>query len=431
MDPVKYIKKEYLLDQMSQFVSSKSIIKETYFKTNQILKCPAAISRTEDWLGFGADIDFSTAMLKSMAEALERYTLTHDKGNGVLLYKKTRKELEALGHTCFYPDYNLYEDFVYKTFCYCRKLTPDIKTEWVSSTRFSDNQIVWIPASLMYVNTGKKPINLLKTPSSSGMACSFFHSAVEDSILELIERDTFMYMWLAKSPGEEIVFDSVSSQSLKELLSIIDCKMKQIRIVHKCTDTRIPCIFILFNGKKKYNEPAFLITGAADLDIERSCYRALLEFCYAYNDFFLQKPLHDNRIEKIKSKKHPDILVFYDRYVFYTVYENLYKCEFLFNTVGCRKISELSGKWKFRQKKEDLLRSALKDKTIFITDITPLEIAKSDIHIVRAYSPDLMDIDIGENNLFNSSFKRRRVDMIDKVFNRKTNHLNSDPHCYA
>ena len=245
MDPKKYIKKEYLLDQMSQFVSSKSgIIKETYFRANRVLDCPAAISKSEGgWTGYGADIDFSTAMLKSMAEALERHTLTHKRENNVLLYKKTHKELEDMGYACFYPDYDLYEDSFYKTFSFCKRLTPDLKTDWVSSIRFSDNQIVWIPASLIYLYTAQEMTNILKKPTSNGMACSFFHSAVESSILELIERDTFMYMWLAKSPGEEIVFDRVSNQSLKKLLSILDCKMRQIKVVYKYTDTPNPlCI---------------------------------------------------------------------------------------------------------------------------------------------------------------------------------------------
>ena len=193
---------------------------------------------------------------------------------------------------------------------------------------------------------------------------------------------------------------------------------------------QIPCVFALFKGRKKYDEFSFLITGAADTDIERGCYRALLEFCHIYNTSYSSKSVNDRRIKEMQCETPPKVHAFYDRFIFYAMYENLHKCEFLFNTVGCKKISELSGKWNFRQKKEDLLRSTLTDKTVFVTDITPIEIAKSDIHIVRAYSPDLMDIEAGENALFSSSFKRKRIDMIDKVFNRKTESLNANPHCY-
>ena len=434
MDPVKHIKKEYLLDQMSQFVSSRfGLIEKTWFRENMVLECPTAVSRSKDRFGVATDLDFLTAMMKSMAEALERYTLKYFcpvKETSSTTCKKTCQELEALGYICFYPDDPFYEDFVYKNFPFCKKITPEVKTDWVATKRFSDNRTVWLPASLIYYNAYNTLTNILKLPTSNGMSCSFFHSAVEDSLLELIERDTFLYMWMAKSPGEEIVFDKVSNSSLRELLNIIDCKIKQITVVYKYTDTQIPCVFILFGGKKGYNEPAFFITGAADTDIERACYRALLEFVQGYNSFFYKQFFLRDRIKKMTSKFSPKIRSFMDHAVFYAMYENFYKCEFLFHVTGNKKLSELSEKWIEGQKKIKLLKSALKDKRVFIADVTPIEIAKSHIHITRAYSPDLMDIDYRDDQSFRSSSRKKRVGMIDKVFGKKTDFLNPDPHCY-
>ena len=435
MDPVKYIKKEYLLDQMSQFVSSYfGLIERTWFRENLVLKCPTAVSRVKcRHFGFGTDLDFSTAVMKSMAEALERYTLKYFcplKETSSIIYKKTCQEMETLGYTCFYPDDPFYEDFVYENFPFCKKIIPDLKTDWVATKRFLDNQLIWLPASLIYSNAHNTLTNILKSPTSNGMSCSFFHSAVENSILELIERDTFLYMWLAKSPGEEIVFDKVSNPSLRELLSIINCKIKQIKVVYKCTDIKIPCVFILFKGRKKYNEPAFLIAGAADTDIERTCYRALLEFVQSYNSFFYKQFFLRDRIKKMASESSPKIGSFLDHTVFYAMYKNFCKCEFLFHVTGQKKLSELSEKWTESQKKTELLKSALKDKRVFIVDVTPIEIAKSHVYITRAYSPDLIDIDYRDDQLFRSSSRKKRVDMVDKTFGGKTDCLNSDPHCY-
>ena len=114
------------------------------------------------------------------------------------------------------------------------------------------------------------------------------------------------------------------------------------------------------------------------------------------------------------------------------MYENFRKCEFLFDVSGYKHLSELSEKWKGerRDKKEELLRSLLKDKDIFIVDVTPKEMEKSDVRVVRAYSPDLLDLEAGEHLLYNSFFKRKRIDIVDKMFNKKTKILNPDPHCY-
>ena len=430
MDPVKHIKKEYLLDQMSQFVSSQfGLISRTWFKKNLVLKCPIAMSHCGSCFGMGTDLDFLTAMMKSMAEALERYTLNAKERN--VLYKKTYRELKSLGYICFYPAAPFFEDFVYEKFPFCKQITPEVTTDWVATKRLSDNQMIWLPASLIYFNTHKTLTNILKSPTSNGMSCSFFHSAVEGSLLELIERDTFLYMWLAKSPGEEIVFDKISNQSLKQLLNIIDCKIKQITVVYKYTDTQIPCVFILFRGKKKYNEPAFTIVGAADTDIERGCYRALLEFVQNYNSFFFRWSSYTEKMKKRMADKYPPRMTsFIDHALFYALHENFSKCDFLFHTTGEKKISELSKKWPEGQKKMGLLKSGLKDKKVFVVDVTPTEISKSHIYITRAYSPDLMDLDYRDDQLFRSSSRKKRIDTINKVFGKRTDYLNSNPHCY-
>ena len=60
-------------------------------------------------------------------------------------------------------------------------------------------------------------------------------------------RETpFLYMWFAKSPGEEIIFDEVHYEPLKQLLYIIGYKMKRIKVIYKYTDTKIPCLFVSF-----------------------------------------------------------------------------------------------------------------------------------------------------------------------------------------
>ena len=218
MDPIKHIRKEYLLDELSKFVSSKSgIIRTTYFTTEQYnpLYVPSAISITGNArYGYGYDLDITAAMTKSLAEALERYNLRCDKMNGVFLHKKSAEDLKSMGYSCFYPDYDVYEDFVYKNPRFVR-MSPKLKTDWVAARRFSDNKMIWLPAEFMYCFYLSN--HILKLPTSNGMACSFFDSAVENSILELVERDTFLYMWLAKSPGEEILFDKIHYQPLKEL----------------------------------------------------------------------------------------------------------------------------------------------------------------------------------------------------------------------
>ena len=415
---------------MSQFVSSRfGLIEGTWFRKNLVLECPMAVSSCKNRFGSGTDLDFSTAMIKSMAEALERYTLSAKERR--VLYKKTLEELKALGYTCFYPDEPLYEDSVYENFPYCKTITLDRKTDWVATRRLSDNQMIWLPASLIYYNTHNTLTNVLKSPTSNGMSCSFFHSAMEDSILELIERDTFLYMWLSQSPGEEIVFDKIQSNLLKELFERIDCKRRQIKIIYKYTDTKIPCIFILFKGKRIYNEPALIISAAADTDIERGCYRALIEFIQSYNSFFFNWSSLIEKMKKRMARESPlRMTSFMDHAAFYAIYENFSKCEFLFHTAGQKKLSELHGKWNADKKREELLKSGLKDKTVFIVDVTPIEIEKSHISITRAYSPDLMDLDYKEDQLFRASFKKKRIDMIDKLFDKKTGCLNSDPHCF-
>ena len=431
-------KKEYLLDRLSLFVSSEAgLILDTSFIRNQVLKCPTVecFSRDKDkTVGVGADPDFYSAMIKALAEALERYTLSgYAKKQKRILYNKTSRELIALGYTCFYPEEALFEDFVYETRPYCRKLTPDTKTDWVPAGKFSENQTVWLPASLIYYSPHNTMTNILKRPTSNGMSCSFFDSAVEDSLLELIERDTFLYMWLAKSPGEEITVDEVQNSSLKRILEIIGDKKRQIKLIYKQTDTKTPCVYVLFKGKRGFDEPSFFITGKADPDIERACYRALVEFSHIYNMFFLYKPFYEKAIKKMvaenKSNKGFYLKNFKDRYIFYAIYGNFQKCAFLFDTAGQRRLSEFFGE-RVTDEKTVFLKNALKDKKVFIADITPSEMENSGVFVVRAYSPDLLDMEYNEREPFSFLLKKKRVELINKALSEKTDRLNSDPHCY-
>ena len=433
---VKHIRKEYLLDELSKFVSFPSgIIQTTHFSDSRQtrLECPMAVSRVvkTNSSGSGADLDAVSAMIKSLAEALERHSLRYAKANkDTVLYKKSIKDLKSMGYLCFCPKYDIHEDFVYRNNSRFKRITADLKTNWVPAKRFSDNQTVWLPEGLIYSSNYKISAHILKALTTNGMSCSFFDSALEEAVLELAERDAFVYMWLSKNPGCEISFDEINYKPLKELIERIDCKRKQIKIAYNYTDTQIPYVFIIFKGEKKYDEPAFFITGNADVHIERGCYRAILGFISLYNVLTGKIAFYENIAKKVKSSEDFKIKNFTERTAYYTMYENFHRCKFLFDVKGPKKLSELSKKWNVDEKKP-FLKGLLKDKDIFVVDVTPQEIKKTPLHILKAYSPDLLEIEAGEDLLYNSSFKRKRVEIINKALRRKTSGLNFDPHCYT
>ena len=90
----------------------------------------------------------------------------------------------------------------------------------------------------------------------------------------------------------------------------------------------------------------------------------------------------------------------------------------------------LSKQWNIKTGKKKLLKNLLKDKNVFIVDVTPREIIKTNVRIVRSYSPNLLDLTRDETTPLNSIFGKKRVNTLDKVFNRETHSLNFDPHCY-
>ena len=434
MSHLKNIRKEYLLDELSKFVSLKSGIIQTtnfYECSQEKLSCPMASSSgvKNSSKGSGIDLDVSSAMVKSLAEALERYVLrfgTADKAT--ILHDKSAEELKPMGLDFFYPDHDIYEDFVYKNNPRLQKITSKTKTNWVPAVRFSDKKRIWLPEDLIYRSQPKA--TTLKILSSNGMSCSFLDSAVEDSILELVERDTFLYMWLSKNTGEEILFDEIHYKPLADLIERIDSKKKQIKIAFQYTDTQLPYVFIVFKGQKKYNEPAFFITGSADTYIERACYRSILGFIKLYNQLSDYSLFYKDFERKIRYSKKFTINNFIDRTGYYTLYENFRKCEFLFNMKGQKKLSRLYRKWN-TDEKDKALKNFLKAKKVFTANVTPKEVEKTDIRIVRSYSPDLLDLDISEATPFNFSFKKKRVEKINRLFNRKIKPVNTDPHCYT
>ncbi|MDE0091822.1 MAG: hypothetical protein OXN83_00885, partial [Oligoflexia bacterium] len=80
--------------------------------------------------------------------------------------------------------------------------------------------------------------------------------------------------------------------------------------------------------------------------------------------------------------------------------------------------------------KTEFLKKTLKEKTFFIADVTPKEMEKSCFRVTRAYSPDLLDLEHSERELFSLSFKKKRVDEVNAFHGSSPCPLNLDPHCF-
>jgi ribosomal protein S12 methylthiotransferase accessory factor len=139
------------------------------------------------------------ATMGAIGEALERYCASQFGPNSFM-----RATAAGLGDQAIQPEeFVLYSARQYKddTFRYQR---PDAHQTiaWTQARELSEGRPVWVPASLVYLSyAGERGAELFTPPTSNGLAAGKdIASAVLGSLLELIERDAFLIVWMNRLP---------------------------------------------------------------------------------------------------------------------------------------------------------------------------------------------------------------------------------------
>lgn len=353
--------------------------------------------------GTGASIKSKEiALLKCLAEAIERYSLCINKESKIYFMDIHNKSiwhtLKASGSKNACPG-------------------------WVKGLNLTSNKPVDIPAQLIYLDYKNRENEKLITQSlSTGAAFgSTKYSTLLRGIYELVERDAFLTIFLNQISATQIKLTGKTASEIKKMISNIEKYNLEVKIFDIKNDLGIPtfaCTIIdktgfgpscSFGLKSSFNENNAILAA-----IEESLHIRL----------WVRGRMVEQKF-KSKSNHASDVRTQEDRMMYWAPIDQLKKLNFLFSQVKkTRNYPE--NRLNEEEELQKVLTSFKKKKYhVYYCDVTPVEIKKIGGFIYKIVIPSLQPFYIDEKlKVINQN---RLVD-VAKYFNKSVTKPNPIPH---
>lgn len=353
----------------------------------------------EEQYGSSLSLNEQTAKIKSIAEAIERYcSETIDKKK--IIWSSYEKLNEKAVDPIEFINYsskilkNRREEYIEKI----RKA----KMTWVNGKHLNSNKAVLIPAQLVYspFDVSKEP--LIRTPISTGAA---FHtnkdSALENGLLEIIERDSFMLSWLTKSNPSIINLNS----KFKNLKEYFERYLLEPYVFDITSDLNIPVMMGLILDRTGVG-PAVSMGLKSSLDSDKAILGSLLEAQHV-RGWIRFSFLKENKPTIKDSREIVDLKT--RGYYWYPI-ETIKKLDFLLDSPKTKNI----------QKKKDILKGKslsqyLMDHgfDIYSVDISTPEVKNEGFVTLKTIVPKLHPLSLDEDMPYDFSERLNRYDIKD------------------
>lgn len=190
--------------------------------------------------GKGVDLDPALAMLKAVAEAVERSVfLTYRKSD--IVFSKPAGLTGARVHPSqfrYFSPSQLGLPRFKKRFLW----NEDSIFGWVKGKEWHSERPTWIPAQMIFWNYDyPKDESHLWIPITNGAACgSSFHHAITNAMCELIERDAFLIRWIRNMVPPRIDHGKmISEKECRDDLRILIGQIEQCRLKLHLLDIRL------------------------------------------------------------------------------------------------------------------------------------------------------------------------------------------------
>jgi len=377
--------------------------------------------------GAGVSMDPERAAIKAVGECVERYCSSLYEESDLVLANQN----ELNGDSIDLQDLALFSSRQYEKpdFLFPR-LTPDSSLHWAQGYSLSRDKPIWIPASLVflpYLYDRTEPI--FHRQISTGLACGpNLPAAIYRGMLEIIERDSFMIVWLNRLSCPTLDLEGIDDPVIKELLEQIkmlpiDCHIKVMTL-----DIKATAILALF---EKESRPYTGLGMAVDLDPIQALRRALEEMLLVYlgqTRYCRENPVY-NRDPEYKNVDLPT-----QHGIIHAMEPELLETvKFLKSDEKKLTINDLPN-YRHDNPVEDckILVELLRERNLeaHVVDLTTVDINDVGFKVVRVVIPGMQPLDL-EHTCPHLGGKRLYEVPVNLGFVKeplKENELNPDPH---
>lgn len=214
--------------------------------------------------------------------------------------------------------------------------------------------------------------------------------ALKSAITEIVECDACMIKWYTESKVKEVVIDDdVLNETINTILSDIDYK---IRVFDYTIDKKLGYVFTVMLINKNEKSPYIVVGASSGLNPKKVIYRAFME-ALAILTLNINGPL-SMPADYLETKYQKTYLNLDSNVNYWASLDDKDKKLKFINSKVTEKI-ELR-KYKNLEENTDLeyLFNGLYNisKYAVYLDITPTEIADKDLHVMRVYVPELVQM---------------------------------------
>lgn len=341
--------------------------------------------------GHGISYSNSFALFKALMEALERFCQG--------CYK-----IESFH---FFSPQNLPTSLIYLNNSTSENFH-NVQFGWTDVIHATTGKKYFIPAQLMYLNYRDKNEPQLRDMNTSGAAAGVDHpSTLLRAIYELIERDSFLSVYLTKSSAPKIKLSSIKNKKIQKLITYIKRYNLEPMIFNITTDIPVPsflCILIDHTGIG----PGITVGLKSSLSPEKAIYNSLEEALLgrsgAIQRNFWQKKEQALFWYPPSMKKHLEFLLKSPERPFH--------------------VSSFSGS---ADHELDCLLNIVKNKDIdiYYKDIALKEFKKLGFYVYKAAASALQTLYLSEDKKI---LNIQRLQTVSEHFGQKKLQLNNIPH---
>lgn len=274
-------------------------------------------------------------------------------------------------------------------------ITEDDILSWVLlPSLFDREKEYYVPAQNFFlshiIRRGKKEKVFIGGFSKGSASHKNIKLALKSAITEIVECDACMIKWYTDSKVKEVVIDDdVLNETINTILRDIDYK---IRVFDYTIDKKLGYVFTVMLINKSEKSPYIVVGASSGLNPKKVIYRAFME-ALAILTLNINGPL-SMPADYLETKYQKTYLNLDSNVNYWASLDDKDKKLKFINSKVTEKI-ELR-KYKNLEENTDLeyLFNGLYNisKYAVYLDITPIEIADKDLHVMRVYVPELVQM---------------------------------------
>ncbi len=228
---------------------------------------------TNNLSGGCADESVYTAVMKSIAEAIERYSITVIKKDEYIIASANELGDEAVDWRLF-PKCTKQE---YQNTNEILPFNPKKKIRWIKGFSLMSGKELYIPLSFTHITITTRQAEKFTLPISTGAAVhTDVYEALCRGLLEVVERDSIALTWLLKVAHPKIIFDKTLPKKFRARYASFNNSYIKQDLFDATTDLGIPVVYGIMSNMG-HDSVQQVVTAASDLDPYGACAKAMRE----------------------------------------------------------------------------------------------------------------------------------------------------------